>query len=119
MADENRQRLAFFIRLQFRLEHRQNPPAQRGNPAHRLGMPKGDFVGHDRALAESHQEHLLRLRVIFLRRLYDEIQQQLAARLQVIGFAVVGTFALLAKPLVTPLLHHHRRPHRQVVVLAG
>ncbi|MCY1359689.1 hypothetical protein D9M69_462750 [compost metagenome] len=82
-------------------------------------MPQRHFVGHDRALAETHQVNFLRFGVIFLRGLCDEIQQHLTAGFQIIGLAVVGPFALLAKPLVAARLHHQGCPHRQVGVGRG
>ncbi|MNF00851.1 hypothetical protein D3C76_1338140 [compost metagenome] len=80
-------------------------------------MPQRHFVGHDRALAETHQVNFLRFGVIFLRGLCDEIQQHLTAGFQIIRLTVVGAFALLAKPLIAARFHHHWGPHGQVVVL--
>jgi hypothetical protein len=61
----------------------------------------------------------VRCGAVFAGGLGDEVQQNLAAVFQVIGFAVVGTLAFLAEPLVPAFFHHHRRAYRQVVVLLG
>ncbi|MNG12770.1 hypothetical protein D3C84_964050 [compost metagenome] len=82
-------------------------------------MSQRNFVAHHRALAEPYQVDLARVGRVLGPSLVDEVQQHLAAGLQVRGVTVIGTLALFREPLITVLFHALRRPHREVVVIPG